>query len=65
MKLSTNEDILSFLLQQKITDNTRLYQYSIITCVLAGLVAARMDMSLDQTLKCMIGFYIMVLIQLL
>ncbi len=55
VKLSTNEDILSFLLQQKITDNTRLYQYSIITCVLAGLVAARMDMSLDQTLKCMIG----------
>ncbi len=55
VKLSTNEDILSFLLQQKITDNTRLYQYSIITCVLSGLVAARMDMSLDQTLKCMIG----------
>lgn len=55
VKLSTNEDILSFLLQQKITDNTRLYQYSIITCVLAGLVAARMDMSPDQTLKCMIG----------
>lgn len=55
VKLSTNEEILSFLLQQKITDNTRLYQYSIITCVLSGLVAARMNMSLDQTLKCMIG----------
>lgn len=55
VKLSTNEDILSFLLQQKITDNTRLYQYSIITCVLAGLVAARMDMSLDGILKCMTG----------
>lgn len=55
VKLSTNEEILSFLLQQKITDNTGLYQYSIMTCVLSGLVAARMNMSLDQILKCMTG----------
>ena len=55
IRLSTNEDILSFLLEQKITDNKRLYQYSIITCVLSGLVAGRMNLSPDQILKCMIG----------
>lgn len=55
IKLSTNEDILSFLLQQKITDNKGLYRYSIMTCVLSGLVAARMNMSPDGIIKCMTG----------
>lgn len=55
VKLSTNEHLLSFLLQLKITDNEKLYPYSIMTSVLSGLVAARMGLSLDATLKCMTG----------
>ncbi len=55
VKISTNDDLLSFLLQLKITDNEKLYPYSIMTCVLSGLVAARMGLSLDATLKCMTG----------
>ncbi|MBQ7832729.1 MAG: HD domain-containing protein [Lachnospiraceae bacterium] len=55
VKLSTNDHLLSFLLQLKITDNEKLYPYSIMTSVLSGLVAARMGLSLDATLKCMTG----------
>ena len=55
VKLSANDAILSFLLQQKITDNEKLYPYSIMTCVLSGLVAAQMGMSADGIVKCMTG----------
>ncbi len=54
-KISSDEEILSFLLVQKITDNKRLYQYSITTCVLSGLIAGRMGLSSEEIQHCMIA----------
>lgn len=54
-KIARNEDILSFLVEEKLIDNLRLYNHSLYTAVLSGIVASCMKLPTDEVVCCIIG----------
>lgn len=50
LKIAKNEDILEFLVELKLVNNVRLYQHSIYTAILSGLVAGCMKLEEDDIL---------------
>ncbi len=55
MKVAKNEDVLSFLVELKLIDNLRLYEHSVYTSVLSGLIAGCMKLDIDEIICAVIG----------
>ena len=54
-KIARNEQILSFLVEEKIVDNKRLYECGLHTAVLSGIVAGCMGLPLENIVCCISG----------
>lgn len=50
LKVARNENILSFLVEEKLVDNLRLYENSLYTAVLSGIVAGCLNLSSEDML---------------
>lgn len=55
VKVAKNEEVLSFLVELKVIDNLRLYEHSIYTSVLSGLVAGCMKLNTEEIVCAVIG----------
>lgn len=54
-KIAMSEQVVSFLVEQKIVDNKRLYKASLYASVLSGIVAGCMDLPLGILVCCISG----------
>lgn len=54
-KIARSEQVVSFLVEQKIVDNKRLYECAIYSAVLSGIVAGCMDLPLGILVCCISG----------
>ncbi len=54
-KVAQSEEILSFLVELRIINKVKLYDHSVYTAVLSGLVAGCMELPTDQVLVAVIG----------
>lgn len=54
-KIARSEQVVSFLVEQKIVDNKRLYECSLYSAVLSGIVAGCMDLPLGILVCCISG----------
>lgn len=54
-KIAQNEDILSFLVELRIINKVKLYDHSIYTAILSGIVAGCMGLSMEHVLAATIG----------
>ena len=55
VKVAKNDDVLAFLVELKVIDNLRLYEHSIYTSVLSGLVAGCMKLNTEEIVCAVIG----------
>lgn len=54
-KIARSEELLSFMVEEKLVDNKRLYECSIYTAVLSGIIAGCMDLQLADIVCCISG----------
>lgn len=54
-KIAKNEEVVKCLVELRIIDKVRLYDHSIYTAVLSGLIAGSMDMSYEDVVMVVIG----------
>lgn len=55
LKIAKNEDVMSILVELKLIDNLRLYEHSLYTSILSGLVAGCMGLGTDDLICAVIG----------
>lgn len=54
-RIAKNEDILNYMVEMRIINKVRLYDYSIYTAVLSGIVAGCMGMGIEEITVVVIG----------
>lgn len=54
-KIAKNEEVVKCLVELRIIDKVRLYDHSIYTAVLSGLIAGSMDMTYEDVVMVVIG----------